>query len=155
MMKPLDDYLPYLLNRAGARIAASFTEVVRGYGITLPMWRVLAALGEAGGQRMGELARRTSMDASTLTRVIDGMEQRGIARRVREDGDARSVAVHATPEGGALTAKIIPLALTYEDVALAGFDAAEARLLKQMLVRVFENMDKLDDARAGLQRDAG
>ena len=155
MMKPLDDYLPYLLNRAGARIAASFTEVVRGYGITLPMWRVLAALNEAGGQRMGELARRTSMDASTLTRVIDGMEQRGIARRVREDGDARSVAVHATPQGSALTAKIIPLALTYEDVALAGFGAAEARLLKQMLVRVYENMDKLDDARAGLQRDAG
>lgn len=155
MMKPLDDYLPYLLNRAGARIAASFTEVARGYGITLPMWRVLAALNEADGQRMGELARRTAIDASTLSRVIDGMERRGIARRAREDGDARGVAVYATPEGCALTAKIIPVALAYERIALAGFDEREARLLKQMLARLFKNMDALDAERTGLKRDAG
>ena len=155
MMKPLDDYLPYLLNRAGARIAGSFTEVVRGYGITLPMWRVLAALNEADGQRMGELARRTSIDASTLSRVIDGMEQRGIARRMREDDDARSVTVSTTAEGRALTAKIVPMALSYEEVALAGFDDREARLLKQLLKRVFKNMDALDEARDGLKRDAG
>lgn len=154
-MKPLDDYLPYLLNRAGARIAASFTDVVRGYGITLPMWRVLAALNETDGQRMGELARRTAIEASTLSRVMDGMERRGIARRAREDGNARGVAVYATPEGRALTARIIPVALTYEDIALAGFDEREARLLKQMLARIFRNMDALDAERAGLQRDAG
>ncbi len=155
MMKPLDDYLPYLLNRAGARIGASFTEVMRGYGITLPMWRVLAALNEVGGQRMGELARRTAIDASTLSRVVDGMERRGIARRAREDGDARGVAVHATPTGRALTAKIIPVALAYEEIALAGFDDNEARLLKQMLRQVFANMDALDAERAGLKLDAG
>lgn len=155
MMKPLDDYVPYLLNRAGARIAASFTEVVRGYGITLPMWRVLAALNESDGQRMGELARHTSIDASTLSRVVDGMEQRGIARRTRQDGDARSVTVHATPEGSALTARIVPMALSYEEVALAGFDEREAKLLKQLLKRVFDNMDALDEERDGLERDAG
>ena len=45
-MGPLDSYLPYLLNRAGARIAASFSEEVRPLGATLQMWRVLAALRE-------------------------------------------------------------------------------------------------------------
>ena len=43
-MKALDDYLPYLLNRAGARIADAFGKVTRQHGISLQMWRVLAAL---------------------------------------------------------------------------------------------------------------
>ncbi len=154
-MKPLDDYLPYLLNRAGARIASSFTEVVRGYGITLPMWRVLAALNEKNGQRMSELAQRTLIDASTLSRVVDGMEARGLARRARDGADARSIVVAGTPPGRDLTAKIVPLAHYYEQVALRGFGEREARLLKRMLIRLYSNMDALDAESAERDRKAG
>lgn len=154
-MKPLDDYLPYLLNRAGARIAASFTEVVRGYGITLPMWRVLAVLNEKNGQRMNELAQRTSIDASTLSRVVDGMEARGLARRARDGADARSIVVAGTPAGRELTTKIVPLAHYYEQVALRGFGEREARLLKRMLVRLYNNMDALDAESSERERKAG
>lgn len=154
-MKPLDDYLPYLLNRAGARIAASFTRVVRDYGITLPMWRVLAALNERDGQRMGELAERTSIDASTLSRVIDAMERLGLVDRLRQDDDARSVAVHVTGPGRDLTARIVPLALHYETVALQGFSGPQAKLLKRMLVQLYRNMDALDAERAAESRAAG
>lgn len=143
-MKPLDDYLPYLLNRAGARIAAAFTEVVRGYGITLPMWRVLAALNEADGQRMGELAERTSIDGSTLSRVIDAMQRQGLVVRQRHDEDQRSVTVHRTPAGAELTGKIAPAALRYETAALAGFSGPQAKLLKRMLVQLYRNMSTLD-----------
>ena len=41
-MGPLDSYLPYLLNRAGARIAAAFGEEMRPLGASLQIWRVLA-----------------------------------------------------------------------------------------------------------------
>jgi len=74
-MGPLDSYLPYLLNRAGARIAASFSEEVRPLGATLQMWRVLAALRERDGRRMGDLSETTSIEVSTLTRLVDAMEQ--------------------------------------------------------------------------------
>jgi DNA-binding MarR family transcriptional regulator len=147
-MKPLDDYLPYLLNRAGARIAAAFADVVRGYGITLPMWRVLAALDEADGRRMGELAERTSIDQSTLSRVIDAMVRQGLVRRLRRDDDARSVAVLVTEAGRALTARIVPVALHYETVALRGFTGPQAKLLKRMLTQLYRNMDALDAERA-------
>jgi DNA-binding MarR family transcriptional regulator len=154
-MKPLDDYLPYLLNRAGARIAASFTQVVRDYGLTLPMWRVLAALNESDGRRMGELAERTSIDQSTLSRVADAMERQGLVRRVRQDDDARSVAVHATEAGRNVTARIIPIALHYEAVALQGFSGPQAKLLKRMLVQLYRNMDALDRELAAEDRKAG
>ena len=151
----LDGYLPYLLNRAGARIATAFTGVARDYGITLPMWRVLAVLNHHGALRVGALARLTTIDVSTLSRVLDGMERKGLVARRRGGGDQRSVTVETRPAGRDLTAKVIPVAHHYEDVALAGFDAAEARALKAMLIRLFENLDRLDDERRAEQRDAG
>ena len=82
-MGPLDGYLPYLLNRAGARIATAFAEEVRPLGATLQMWRVLAALRESDGRRMGDLSGTTSIGVSTLTRLVDGMEKKGLVARRR------------------------------------------------------------------------
>jgi DNA-binding MarR family transcriptional regulator len=143
-MGPLDSYLPYLLNRAGARIAAAFSEEVRPLGATLQMWRVLAALREQDGRRMGDLSETTSIEVSTLTRLVDNMEKKGLVARRRETGDARVVALHVTPAGRRLAQRITPIAERYESVALAGFTAAEADSLKAALRRLYGNMAALE-----------
>lgn len=146
----LTRYLPYLINRTGVRIAAAFTEAIRAHGITLQMWRVLAALDHADGQRISDLAALTSIDVSTLSRLLDAMQQKGLVERRRGNGgDARVVTVYATAAGHALTAKIIPLARHYQMVALKGFTAAERETLKSMLVRVYRNIDMLEDEAKG------
>jgi DNA-binding MarR family transcriptional regulator len=142
-MRNLEDYLPYLLNRAGARIATAFGEEVRQLGASLQMWRVLAALRARDGRRMGELADTTSIELSTLTRLVDGMERKGLVLRRRDTRDARVVTLHATASGKRMTQKILPIAERYETVALEGFSEAEATLLKTALRRLFDNMDGL------------
>lgn len=145
----LTKYLPYLVNRSGVRIATAFGEVLRGHAITLPMWRVLAALDHADGQRISDLAALTSIDVSTLSRILDAMQEKGLIERRRGNGgDARVVTVHETEAGHALTAKIIPHARHYEDVALRGFTAEEEQALKAMLVRVYRNIDALEEEAA-------
>jgi DNA-binding MarR family transcriptional regulator len=143
-MDPLDSYLPYLLNRAGARIAAAFSAEVRPLGATLQMWRVLAALREGDGRRMGDLSETTSIEVSTLTRLVDNMEKKGLVARRRDASDARVVALHVTPAGRRLTQRISPIAERYESVALAGFTAAEADILKAALRRLYRNMAALE-----------
>ena len=143
-MGPLDSYLPYLLNRAGARIAAAFSEEVRPLGATLQMWRVLAALREGDGRRMGDLSETTSIEVSTLTRLVDNMEKKGLVARRRDAVDARVVALHVTPAGRRLAQRITPIAERYESVALAGFTAAEADILKAALRRLYRNMAALE-----------
>ena len=142
-MGPLDGYLPYLLNRAGARIATAFSEEVRPLGATLQTWRVLAALHERDGRRMGDLSETTSIEVSTLTRLVDGMEKKGLVTRRRDAADARAVTLHAAPAGRRMTRLILPIAERYEKVALEGFSEAEARVLKTALRRLFDNMDGL------------
>jgi len=142
-MGPLDGYLPYLLNRAGARIATAFSEEVRPLGATLQTWRVLAALHERDGRRMGDLSETTSIEVSTLTRLVDNMEKKGLVARRRDAADARAVTLHAAPAGRRMTRIILPIAERYEKVALEGFSAAEATVLKTALRRLFDNMDGL------------
>ena len=142
-MGPLDSYLPYLLNRAGARIAAAFNAEMRQIGASLQVWRVLAALRERDGRRMGDLSKTTSIEVSTLTRLVDNMEKDGLVARRRDSGDARAVSLHVTASGRRLTQRIVPIAERYEAVALAGFSAAEAETLKAALRRLYANMDGL------------
>ena len=144
-MGPLDSYLPYLLNRAGQRIAASFGDEVRPLGATLQMWRVLAALRERDGRRMGDLSETTSIEVSTLTRLVDNMEKKDLVARRRDGDDARVILLHVTSAGRRLTQRILPIAERYETVALAGFNAAEAEVLKAALRRLYANMDALKD----------
>jgi DNA-binding MarR family transcriptional regulator len=144
-MLPLADYLPYLLNRAGSRIAVAFGEELKPHGLTLPMWRVLAALHQTEGQRMGELSEITSIEVSTLSRVVDAMAAKGLVERRRLAADARGVGVHRTQRGRRITETLIPVALSYEEIALSGFSPKEAKAFKEMLVRVFDNMIVLDE----------
>jgi DNA-binding MarR family transcriptional regulator len=148
-MGPLDSYLPYLLNRAGTRLATSFGEEVRPHGATLQIWRVLAALRERDGRRMGDLALTTSVEMSTLTRLVDGMEKKGLVARRRDPEDARVVVLHAAPAGRRLTSRLLPIAERYEKVALRGFAPKEAEQLKEALRRVYANMHGLENPRKG------
>ena len=142
-MGPLDGYLPYLLNRAGARIATAFGEEMRRLGTSLQAWRVLAALRETDGRRMGDLSTTTSIEVSTLTRLVDNMEKAGLVARRRDADDTRAVLLHVAPAGRRLTRRILPIAERYEEVALKGFGAAEAATLKAALRRLYANMDDL------------
>jgi DNA-binding MarR family transcriptional regulator len=143
-MGPLEQYLPYLLNRAGARIAAAFNAEMRQIGASLQVWRVLAALREKDGRRMGDLSKTTSIEVSTLTRLVDNMEKDGLVVRRREAGDARAISLHVTASGRRLTQRIVPIAERYEAVALKDFSAGEAAVLRKALRRLYDNMDALE-----------
>lgn len=146
MKLDLDDYLPYLLNRAGAKIADAFGKVTRQHGITLQMWRVLAALHEQDGQSVGSLAQHTSIEISTLSRLLDQMQKKRLLLRRRDGEDQRSVTIHATVAAATITEKLIPVALAYEAKAMTGLGSREIKGLKETLRRLYANLDALGEA---------
>ena len=142
-MFDLANYLPYLLNRAGARVAQKFTQDIRPQDVGIQEWRVLAAIAFYGPQRMSALADLTSIDRTTLSRLISRMEDGGLVRRSRAEDDGREVHIGLTEKGTTATNDIVPLAQRYESIALDGFTPQECEQFKAMLKRVFENFDKL------------
>jgi len=68
-MFDLGGYLPYLINRAGVRLAVAFGRELKPHGVVVQEWRVLAALAAHGAQRLSDLAALTSIDLSTYMAV--------------------------------------------------------------------------------------
>lgn len=148
----LQDFLPYLLNRAGLRVGLMFSRDIEAFGVTLPMWRVLIELWYNGDHRLGELSERTSIDISTLSRLLVAMQRKNLIVRRRSGLDGRALSLTLTPRGLALTEKIVPHAMRYEDAAMDGMSAREVATLKDLLKRVYSNLEKAD--RAGSERPA-
>ncbi|WP_420223868.1 MarR family winged helix-turn-helix transcriptional regulator [Pigmentiphaga litoralis] len=143
-MYRLTNSFPYLLNRVGVRIGELFTERLKPYDVTLPMYRVLASLWERGDQRLNELSKATVMEVSTLSRLIGTMETRGYVTRHRLDDNARVVAINLTADGRALAEELIPLAIQFEEVAIHSFGKAEVLRLKSAMEAVYEHLNALD-----------
>ncbi len=144
----LDDYalekaVPYLLNRAGVRIGEAFSEELVKFNLTLPMYRVLASLLRIDAQRMTHLAEYTSIDISTLSRLVAGMEKKGLVKREPGRKDKRSVHVMLQEPGRDLAMRLAPLADLYERVALANITAEEVVTLKRLLIRIYDNIESL------------
>jgi MarR family transcriptional regulator, organic hydroperoxide resistance regulator len=132
-------FLPYHINRTGVRLATAFGNDLERFDLTVPMWRVLAVLWQAGELKVTDLIADTTIEQSTLSRLLVGMEKRGLLTRRRNAADARAVLVKLTPAGRKLTKTLIPLALRNERMALRGFSPEEVEQLYGMLNRVFEN----------------
>src|SRR5258708_30836501 len=80
----LDNYLPYLINRVGSAIAEIYTADTLGpLGVSLDMWRVLAALSNNGEQPQIDLVAMTSIDLPTMSRLVTRMLRPGLATRTR------------------------------------------------------------------------
>lgn len=136
----LQDFLPYLLNRAGLRIGVMFSRDIEDLDVTLPMWRVLLELWQKGDHRLGELAERTSIDLSTLSRLLVTMQRKGLIVRRRSGLDGRALSLTLTPLGMELTERIVPYALHYEDVAKRGLSDHDVEKLKKLLRIVYDNL---------------
>jgi DNA-binding MarR family transcriptional regulator len=75
-------------------------ELERETGLSLRWYDALIHLEDApGGLRMTELAERILYSKSGFTRVVDGMEEAGLVRRVRPDSDRRAILVVLTDAG--------------------------------------------------------
>ena len=103
------------------------------------MWLVLGVLWQVRELKVTDLIADTTIEQSTLSRLLVAMEKRGLLARRRAGADGRAVLVSLTPAGRKLTKILIPLALRNERVALRGFSPEEVEQLYGMLNRVFEN----------------
>jgi DNA-binding MarR family transcriptional regulator len=136
----LASYLPYLVNRVGFALVERFTaDALKGNGLNIDQWRVLAALSNNGGQRQVDLAGMTSIDASTMSRLVSRLVRMGLVTRSRSETSNREVVVALSPKGRALVQRLIPIAVKLEQTASGGLSAKELAVAKRLLSRMYAN----------------
>jgi DNA-binding MarR family transcriptional regulator len=136
------DYLLYLLAAASDEASAQFHADVRKQGLRVPEWRVLACLHDRDGAMITHLARIALVEQSRLTRIIAGMEARGLLVRQNDPKDGRRVRVYLTAEGRNLTTHLVPQAQAHEAALLSRLAPDDAERLKPILRALIEILEE-------------
>lgn len=113
------------------------------WGLSIPEWRVMAILGDAGAMTQRDLTKRTLMDKVAVNRACKVLEERGLAQRTPNEQDGRSHLLDLTAEGRAMHAEIMPIALEMEAKLFEGFSPDELELLRTLLHRSRERAEEL------------
>ena len=103
---------PSLGVRAWLRLARVYQKVdrasaahLRGWGLSVAQFDVLARVGVRPGMTQQELAESLLVTKGNVCQVLDRMEADGLVERRR---DGRAKRLHLTPRGAALFAEVVP-----------------------------------------------
>lgn len=125
----LNAFLPYRLISAANRTSRAFAERYREeFGISIPEWRVLAHLNHAGEVSVRDIEARVDMEKSKVSRAATRLEEAGYITKRINDEDRRLLQLRLTPEGRALLARLLPVAMQFQSEMLARLGPAAAGL---------------------------
>jgi len=137
----LAGFLPYQLSVASNAVSGLIAERYRKrFALTIPEWRIMAVLGDAG-EGLGTMTQRaltaaTVMDKVAVNRAVKLLEHRALVERVPNPQDGRSHLLALTGEGRAIHAEVMPLARATERELLEGLEPGEEALLRRLLARL-------------------
>lgn len=93
------------LKQASRLVARHYEAFVAPTGLRNMQYSLLSHVVKLGPLRAGELAAAMRLDASTLSRNMQPLIERGLLRLEPDSNDARSKVVSVTPGGEALRAE--------------------------------------------------
>lgn len=128
----------YLAKRFSQIVIGLMTDVLEPHGLTPPQWGVMVAIIREPGTDQRRVAERQGIDANSASRLIDELEEQGLARRVASPTDRRSNQLELTAAGKRLRAKVVAPVLAAQDRVLACLDDTEKTTLLNLLTRVVE-----------------
>ncbi len=140
----LDRFIPYRLSIL-ANTVSDAIEWLYGerFGLTIPMWRVIAVLGMTQPLSANQVGARTRMDKVRVSRAVQRLLGAGLIARVTDSSDRRRADLHLTKAGEATYAKVAPLARETEAALVAPLDDDELNALDRMLDRLQAVADDL------------
>lgn len=135
----VEDSHAYYIYSIQAASYASLADAVRGHGLTTPAWRVIANLQENDGISVRDLAQRTVVDVSNLSKLITAMSAQGLVTKKRSTDDARVMLVHITDKGRGTFEAALPAVRRVLDHNLEGFSDKERDRFRGYLKRMMDN----------------
>lgn len=111
----LDDFLPYQLAVVAEQTSREYAKRYREkFGISIPEWRVLAHLSQAGSVSIREIYEKVAMDKPKVSRAAQRLEAAGYVTKRENPQDRRLVELSLTAKGRETIEAILPIARSYE-----------------------------------------
>ena len=118
----------------------SFDGRARDIGVTRAQWQVLTTLLRHEGVNQGGLAELLDVEAITVCRMVDRLQEAVLVERRADPADRRSWRLFLTPRAHDLLAQLRPLAEALIEDALTGIDDGERDRLRDLLDKIRDNL---------------
>jgi DNA-binding MarR family transcriptional regulator len=140
-----------MLHKTGSR-------AVEAEGLTTQQWAVLGALSREqaqGGVSIGELARYLMVSRQNLSGLIGRMERDGHVAIAPDGRDRRSRVVTMTDSGRHVWQDLaLPKIHAYYEQILADFSINDVTHTLHYLLKMLENMQRLDSERGAVEESS-
>lgn len=123
------------IERTAAVLGHALADDLKRYGITATQYNVLRILRGAGadGLSRNEVRDRMIAQVPDVTRLLDRLEEAGLADRERLTSDRRQVATRITDKGLTLLAELDEPVLAMHKRALGHMSEAQLKMLVELL----------------------
>ena len=102
--------------------------------------RILYILWQKDGVPISELSKETGLATTTLTSMLDRMEQKQLIRRTTDINDRRKYLIALTPKARSLEKKYRTVTDQMTELTYQGFTVNEITQLEEYLERVLDNV---------------
>jgi DNA-binding MarR family transcriptional regulator len=113
-----------------------------GIDISPEQLTVLSLLWKKDRVTQQELCNVTFKDKPNMTRLIDSLERKGLAKRTIDENDKRNNLIILTSEGKAIEEKAFLVANTTMRKALVNVTPQELAIGQDLLKKIFSNMQE-------------
>lgn len=140
-------YLIAKIHQISGRI---FTKKLKEYEITdinPPQGRILFALWRKDGLSIKELAKETSLSKSTLTPMLDRLENIGHLKRIPSKKDRRKILIYLTEKNKKIQDKYVEVSIEMTKLFYNGFTPREIDEFESYLQRIQENLKTYDSSK--------
>jgi MarR family transcriptional regulator, transcriptional regulator for hemolysin len=134
--------LPFEIAETAHALRKAFDRRAVGLGVTRAQWKVLFRLNRQPGLRQIELADMLDIEAITLSRIVDRLEESGLVERAADPADRRAWRLHVTAKAGPLVEKLRSVADEMIGDAFAGIDPKDIEITRQVLGKARENASR-------------
>lgn len=131
--------LGYHLRRTQIAIFRHFSRTVAAEeDITPGLFGMLQVIAANPGLGQSRLAAAMEVERSTIVKVVDQLEQRGLIRRAASPNDKRRHCLQLTDYGCRALRRMEALVLRHEEEFTKALSADERRLLMRLLTRLYD-----------------
>jgi DNA-binding MarR family transcriptional regulator len=137
-----DNYLFIALAHANHHYAERIAHALRSTGTDRSRWRVLMALTVKSVSSVKDLSELTTINQSTVSKIIERMKRDGWIETSNRPTDTRVTEVRPTETGRQVLAKLVQIASVEYHAALAGVSEKELSTTLATLMKIRANLQR-------------
>ena len=140
----LEEFIPYRLAVLAKSVSTAFSKTyVERFGITVPQWRVLAAIGREPYCTASSIVEHAAMDKVQVSRAVAGLLAMGLLESKINKNDKRSTVLNFSKKGQSIYDQIVPAGLDFEAKLMSVMNANDLEQIHRLLKKLASRLNKI------------